>query len=331
MLILAKAILAMMIGFILSVIFGLFFIPFVKKRHITQKVSEYVTQHKQKNGTSTMGGLIFIIPTIVTVVILLLLNKIEFTENLFIVLFVFVSYAILGFLDDFLIIKRGNNSGLTILQKLFGQLFIALIFFYIFIHNGNDPVLTINTLGLDININMGWLHGIFILFVLLAGSNSVNITDGLDGLAGGLSLIAFLAFGLISWNATWILGSEDIAVFCFILVGSLLGFLFYNTHPAKIFMGDTGSLSLGATLAAIAILTNHEVTLIIVGGVFIIETLSSLIQIIAIRKFHRKVFLMAPIHHHFEKLGWQEQDIVKVFWVVGFILSMIGIGFAVWI
>ena len=185
MLILAKAILAMMLGFILSVIFGFFFIPILKKMNIKQKVSTYLIQHKKKDGTPTMGGLIFIIPTILTVLILLILKKIEFTENLFIVLFVFVAYAVLGFLDDFLIIKRGNNSGLSVLQKLFGQLFIAVIFFYIFIHNGHEPVLDIHTLG--IKINMGWFHGIFLLFVLLAGSNSVNITDGLDGLAGGLS------------------------------------------------------------------------------------------------------------------------------------------------
>lgn len=329
MLILAKAILAMMIGFILSVVFGFFFIPFLKRRNVKQKVSTYLTQHKKKDGTPTMGGLIFIIPTILTVIILLILNKIEFTENLFIVMFVFLAYAFLGFLDDFLIVKRGNNSGLTVLQKLFGQLFIAVIFFYIFIHNGNEPVLDIHTLG--IRIDMGWFHGIFLLFVLLAGSNSVNLTDGLDGLAGGLSLIAFLAFGLISWNSTWISGSEEMAVFCFILVGSLLGFLFYNTHPAKVFMGDTGSLSLGATLATIAILTSHEITLVIVAGVFIVETLSTIIQTIAIKKFHHRVFLMAPIHHHFEKLGWEETDIVKIFWVAGFILSILGIAFGVWL
>lgn len=329
MLILAKAILAMMIGFILSVVFGFFFIPILKKNNIKQKVSAYLTKHKQKDGTPTMGGLIFIIPTILTVIILLILNKIEFTENLFIVMFVFVAYAFLGFLDDFLIIKRGNNKGLSVLQKLFGQLFIAVIFFYIFIHNGNEPVLDIHTLG--IRINMSWFHGIFLLFVLVASSNAVNLTDGLDGLAGGLSLIAFLAFGLISWNSTWISGSEEMAVFCFILVGSLLGFLFYNTHPAKVFMGDTGSLSLGATLATIAILTSHEITLVIVAGVFIVETLSTIIQIISIKKFHRRVFLMAPIHHHFEKLGWAETDIVKVFWVVGFILSILGIAFGVWL
>ena len=166
MLILAKAMLALMIGFILSVIFGFFFIPFLKKLNVRQKISSFLSIHKKKDGTPTMGGLIFIIPTILTVIILLLMHKMRFTENLFIVLFVFISYAILGFLDDFLIIKRGNNEGLTVLQKLFGQLFIAVIFFYIFIHNGNDPVLNIHTLGIRINIDLSTKKSDLYLFML---------------------------------------------------------------------------------------------------------------------------------------------------------------------
>ena len=163
-----------------------------------------------------------------------------------------------------------------------------------------------------------------------ASSNAVNLTDGLDGLAGGLSAIAFLAFGLISWGSK-IPGNEAMAIFCFVLVGSLFGFLFYNTHPAKIFMGDTGSLCLGATLASIAILTSHEITLIVVAGVFVLETLVSIMQMVSIRFLGRKIFLMAPLHHHFEKLGWDERDIVKMFWVWGLILSMAAIAFGVWI
>ena len=330
MLILAKAMLAMMIGFITSVIFGLVFVPFLKKINIKQSESIFLRgTHSSKEGTPTMGGLIFIIPTLITVIWLLLLKKISFSENLFIVLFVFVGYALIGFLDDYLIIKRKNNIGLTELQKLFAQLFIALIFFYIFMRSGNEPVLNIYTLG--ININMKWFYGIFLLFILVASSNAVNITDGLDGLAGGLSVISFLAFGLITWNATWVLGYSDIAIFCFILIGSLLGFLLFNSHPARVFMGDTGSLSLGATLASIAIITNHELTLVIVAGVFIIETLSCIIQMLGIMCFHKKVFLMAPLHHHFEKKGYKESDIVKGFWVVGLILSMAAIAFGVWI
>jgi len=329
-LILAKAVLAMMIGFITAVIFGLILIPFLKRIKVRQKVSTYLEKtHKSKEGTPTMGGLIFIIPTIITVVILLLMKKIEFTENLFIILFVFISYALLGFLDDFLIIKRHNNEGLTEFQKLCGQLVIALIFFYIFMRSGGKPILDIHTLG--VQINMGWFYGIFLLFLLVASSNAVNITDGLDGLAGGLSVMAFLAFGLISWNSDWVTGNQDIAIFCFVLIGSLLGFLVYNTHPAKVFMGDTGSLSLGATLASIAVITNHEITLIVVAGVFIIETLVCIIQMIGLMCFRRKIFLMAPLHHHFEKMGYDERDIVKGFWVIGLILSMLAVGFGVWI
>ena len=169
------------------------------------------------------------------------------------------------------------------------------------------------------------------IFFILAVINCMNLIDGLDGLAGGLSVVAFLALGIISWGSYGISGSGDIAVFCFILVGSLMGFLVYNTHPAKVFMGDTGSLALGATLASVAILTRHEVTFIIISGVFIFETLVCLIQIISMIYFKKKVFLMTPYHHHLEKLGWDERDIVKLFLVIGLVLSMAAITFGVWI
>ncbi len=329
MLVLTKAMLAMMIGFIIAVIFGLIAIPLLRKI-AKQKVSTYLEKkHHDKDGTPTMGGIIFIIPTIVATIILLFMGKIEFSPNLLIVLFVFLAYAALGFIDDFLIIKRKNNIGLTEFQKLAGQLIIALIFFAIYMHGGAEPVLDAYTLGFK--IDMGWFYGIFLLFVLVASSNAVNITDGLDGLAGGLSVMAFLAFALISWNSGAIAGTEDIAIFCFVLVGSLLGFLVYNTHPAKVFMGDTGSLSLGATLASVAIISRHEITFIVVAGVFILETVVCLIQIISMVYFHKKVFLMTPLHHHLEKLGWDERDIVKLFWVVGLLLSMSAIIFGVWI
>lgn len=330
MLILAKAMLAMMIGFITAVVFGLILIPVLRRINVKQKVSVFLEKkHKNKEGTPTMGGLIFILPTLFTIIILLILDKISFSQNLFIVIFVFVAYAVLGFIDDYLIIKRNSNEGLTEIQKLFGQLFIALVFFYIFLKMGNTPELYIYTL--NIRVNMGWFYGLFLLFILVASSNAVNITDGLDGLAGGLSAISFLAFGMIAWNTSYMDGSQDIAIFCFILLGSLLGFLVFNTHPAKVFMGDTGSLCLGATLASIAILTKHEVTLIVVAGVFVIETLTVIIQMVSIMVFKKKFFIMAPLHHHLEKKGYDERDIVKGFWVIGLILAMLAVGFGVWI
>lgn len=318
-----------MIGFIISIVIGIVLVPLLKKIKVRQSISSYLAKkHKNKEGTPTMGGLIFILSTLIAIVILLLTKKIQFSTNLFIVLFVFVSYAILGFIDDFLIIKRHNNLGLTEFQKLAGQLVIALVFFYIYMKSGARPVLEIYTFGIE--INMGWFYGIFLLFMLVASSNAVNITDGLDGLAGGLSMIAFLTFALISANSKAIQGTSEISVFCFVLVGALIGFLAFNSRPAKVFMGDTGSLSLGATLATIAIITKHEITFIVVSLVFIFETLVCLIQIISMVYFHKKVFLMTPFHHHLEKLGWNERDIVVVFLCVGLLLSMAAIVFGVW-
>lgn len=330
MLILAKAAMALMLGFVLSIITGVILIPLLRKLHFGQSVSLTLGErHLKKNGTPTIGGLIFIIPTIISLLLLWFRGSIEMTSNLMIVLFVFISYALLGLADDLLKIVFKNNKGLSIMFKLLMQTIIALVFFYIFIRNGGVPEIRISAINLY--IYMGWTYGLFILFLLVGSSNAVNITDGLDGLAGGLSAIAFLAYGLIAWNTTWLAGYQEIAIFCFVLVGSLLGFLVFNTHPAKVFMGDTGSLALGGSLAAIAILTRHELSLAVVGGVFVIETLSSLIQIIAIRKFHKKIFKMAPLHHHFEKLGWEENDIVKMFWIIGLILAMLMITYNVWL
>jgi len=329
MLVMTKAVLAIMIGFIVAVIIGLIVIPMLKK-NVKQVESTYLSKkHKEKAGPPTMGGIIFILSSLITMAILIVLKKVTISTNLFLVLFIFLSYALIGFIDDYLIIKRKNNIGLTEIQKLVMQTVVALIFFYVYMHSGAQPILEIHTLG--ITINMGWFYGIFILFMLVASSNAVNITDGLDGLAGGLAVIAYLAFALISWNSFAITGTEDIAIFIFVLVGSLIGFLVFNTHPAKVFMGDTGSLALGATLAAIAIITKHEITFIVVMLVFIFETVVCLIQIISMVFFHKKVFLMTPYHHHLEKLGWKETDIVKTFWVVGLVLSMGAIIFGVWL
>lgn len=330
MLTLTKSLFALMIGFILSTILGYFLVPVLRKIKVGQSINIYVDNHRKKSGTPTMGGLIFIIPTILTIFILLLLGKIKFSVNFLIVLFVFISYAMIGFLDDFISIKRKKNEGLTQAQKLFFQFIVALVFYLLYrTYIDVDSVLEISLLG--IKWKLGWGYGLFILFLLVGSSNAVNITDGLDGLAGGLSGIAFVAYGLISWGSFWIEGYQDMGIFCFVLVGSLLGFLVYNTNPAKVFMGDTGSLTLGATLATVAILTSHELSLALIGGVFVIETITVIIQIISVRIFHRKTFLMTPIHHHFERLGWLETDIVKLFWIVGLLFSLVALIYGVWL
>lgn len=330
MLILAKSILGLMLGFVLALIAGFILIPLLKKLHIGQSVSHLINaRHLKKDGTPTIGGLIFIIPTILIMLLLYFRKSVDLSPNLIILMFVFLSYGLLGFVDDFLKVRYHNNKGLPTLVKLALQTVIAIVFYIIFKNNGGESTLVITSLGL--NINLGWAYGLFILLVLVGTTNAVNITDGLDGLAGGLSALAFMAYGVIAWGTTWLSGYQDIAIFSFVLVGSLIGFLFFNAYPAKVFMGDTGSLALGAALATIAILTRHEMSLILIGGVFVVETLSSLIQIIAIRKFHTKVFKKAPLHHHFEELGWAETDIVRIFWTAGFLLSMIGIIYGVWL
>ena len=330
MLILAKSILGLTLGFVLSIVVGLMIIPVLRKLKAGQTVSNLINKrHQLKNGTPTLGGLIFIIPPIVTILLLYLKGSIAISTNLIIVLFVFIAYAILGFIDDYLKIKYHNNKGLSTLTKLIFQVFIAVVFYTIYKYNGGSTTLEVTLLG--IKWELGFFYGIFILFVLVGTTNAVNITDGLDGLCGGLSVMAFLAYGVISWGSNWISGYDGMAIFAFVLVGSIMGFLLFNTHPARVFMGDTGSLALGGVLASIAILTHHEISLVIIGGVFVIETLSSFIQIIAIRKFNKKVFLKAPLHHHFEELGWSETDIVKVFWVAGFLLAMFGVIYGVWL
>ena len=330
MLTLTKYLFALMIGFIISNIFGVILIPFLKRIKAGQRINVYVDAHRKKAGTPTMGGFIFIIPCLITVLLLLITKKMEYSINLFIILFVMLSYGMIGFLDDYISLKHNTNKGLTQIQKLALQFVVAVVFYVLFRHFGEgDSVLRVTLFNLEWNLS--WFYGAFILFLLVGTSNAVNLTDGLDGLAGGLSAIAFLAYGLIAWGSYWISGYQDIGIFCFILVGCIMGFLVFNSSPAKVFMGDTGSLSLGATLATVAILTSHEFSLAVIGGVFVIETLSVIIQIFSVVVFGKKVFLMSPIHHHFERLGWSEGDIVKMFWIGGFILSLLALVYGVWL
>lgn len=326
MLTLTKSILCIMLGFIVSIILGILIVPFFKKMHFGQKVSRLLNErHLKKEGTPTMGGVIFICSTLFILLCLFLNKNIYFSYNFLIIILVFLSYAFLGFIDDYLKIKKKNNGGLSILIKFFLQIVIALAFFSLFLISGNNTVVDFYLFSLDLKS----LYGFLILFMLVGSSNAVNITDGLDGLAAGLCAIAFLSYGIIAWNSSYIIGYEEIAIFSFVLVGALLGFLTFNFYPAKIFMGDLGSLSLGATLAAIAIILKSEMSLVIIGFVFIIETISSFLQIISIRYFHKKIFLKSPLHHHFEMLSYKETDIIKIFYCVGLFISMIALVYLV--
>lgn len=319
---------AVLLSFILSIITGFILIPILKKNHADQNISKYLIRaHNQKNHTPTIGGLIFIIPTLIVTTLLIILKKIEINYSLIIIIFTFLSYSLIGLLDDYLKIKRKSNDGLNEKQKLILQIIIALIFFYLFLISGNEPLLWIHIL--NIKKNIGFLYGIFILIILLGTTNAVNLTDGLDGLASGLSIIALTTFGIITYNTEWLNGYKDITIFTFTLVGSLLGFLFFNINPAKVFMGDTGSMALGGILASIAILTRHELLLILIGFVFVIEMLTTIIQRIYYKLTKKRLFPMTPIHHAFEKKGMNEREIVKIFWCAGLITSLLALIYGV--
>ena len=258
MLILAKSILGMMIGFFLAVVLGWFLIPVLKKLKCKQSISVFTAfSHAKKNGTPTIGGLIFIIPTLLAMLFLYLRGSLQITHSLLIILFVFISYAMLGFVDDYLKIREHNNDGLSIPQKLLAQVLIALIFFYIYMQGGGDANVTISSL--NISVDMKWFYGIFILFLLVGSSNAVNLTDGLDGLAGGIATIFFVTISIII-NYTGIYNGLD-ASLSLIMVGATLGFLVHNFHPAKIFLGNSGSMFLGYMIAVISLLGFKNVTI----------------------------------------------------------------------
>ena len=325
--ILALSILCIFIGFVLSVFFGVFLIPLLRKLKVKQSLSVYLERtHVSKSGTPTMGGLIFIFPVLVIVLFMFIFGKFRFSYNFLIVLFTFVFYALVGFIDDFLIILRHNNKGLSVNQKFFLQIVVSVIFFYLFMKGGNEPLLWIHTFG--IRYNIGFFYGVIILFILVASSNAVNITDGLDGLATGLSIISFVCVSIICFNTEWLEGYREISLFGFVLVGSLFGFLMFNSNPAKVFMGDTGSLCLGGTLASICILTRHELLLIFIGIVFVFETITCLLQVGYYKITHKRLFPITPIHHTFEKY-YSEVDVVKIFWLIGVIGGLISLIFCI--
>ena len=288
----------------------------------------------KKSGTPTMGGLIIIIGMISSTLLWADLS------NVFIWTLIFVSLGlgVLGFIDDLLKIKLENSRGLNSKLKFLGQLAIGSIALLILIKYSDHNYLynLYFPFFKNLVIHMGLFFIPFGLFVIIGSSNAVNLTDGLDGLATVPVMLVALSFTLISYVVGNTIFSEylqlqyipnvgEISIFCGSIVGSCLGFLWYNAPPAKIFMGDTGSLSLGGSLAAVAIIVKHEIVLAIVGGLFVLETVYVIIQVISFKLTGKRVFMMAPIHHHFEKKGWAESTIVIRFWIISIILALIGL------
>ena len=300
-----------------SLLAGPLLIPFLRRLKFGQSIrAEGPQSHLVKAGTPTMGGIMIIIALIVGT--LCFNHSVEVQAALFVT----VGYGLIGFLDDFIKVVLKRSLGLKAREKLLGQIFIALVLAYFcatLLGRGTD--LWIPLLG--INLDIGIFYYVLIFFVLVGTTNAVNLTDGLDGLAAGVTIIAATAYMVIAG----VFLKPGLSVFCAALAGACIGFLRHNSYPARVFMGDTGSLALGGALAAIAVLTKTEFLLVLVGGVYVIETLSVIIQVISFQTTGKRVFRMSPIHHHFELCGWSENKVVIGFWLAGCCFA----GLALWI
>ncbi len=305
------------ISFFITLILGPIIIPMLKRLKVGQSIREEGPKsHLKKNGTPTMGGIIIFIALVITLVTSGMLNK-----DMYVLLFATFGFGLIGFVDDYIKVVKRRNLGLKAYQKLIGQIVLAII---LAIYQCSTSVLGTKLIVPFLSnqyIDLGILYIPFIVFVVVGTVNSVNLTDGLDGLASGVTLIVLSFFGIVA--LTW--GMSSISIFSTALAGACLGFLIHNAHPAKVFMGDTGSLGLGGAVSAIAILLNIPLIIPIVGGIYFIEALSVIIQVTSFKITGKRVFLMAPLHHHFEQKGWKETKVVAVFWTITVILCLIGI------
>lgn len=295
-------------------------IPLLKRMKFGQTIrQEGPESHLIKTGTPTMGGLSFISVTIVLSIIGLFF--VDDIYKLLVLIIVTLGFALIGFIDDYIIVVKKDNAGLSSKQKFLAQILVAVIIFIIMRNWIPDIDAGIQIPGTDLFIPLGIFFVVWIVFWLVGFSNAVNLTDGLDGLSTGTSIIAFGSFLVISL----LTGEMEVALFLFILIGSLIGFLIFNKYPAKLFMGDTGSLALGGIIATVSLLLNSSLLLLIIGIVFVIETASVMMQVASYKTTGRRIFKMTPIHHHFELSGWNEWKIVMVFWSVGLLAGIAGV------
>lgn len=303
------------VSFALTVTIMPFFIGYFNYKKIGQTTREEgPLWHEAKTGTPTMGGSVFVFSILVTLLVSAwLLNLLD--SSVWMILLTFLFFGGIGFMDDFISIFKKQNEGLTSKQKFIAQLIFSVLIIglgYLLGAQFSIPFLSMTIIN-------PLIVTLFSVFWITGFSNAVNISDGLDGLAGGLNIIAYGAYFYLAMQT----GQESIALVCLVVIGALLGFLFYNKKPAKIFMGDVGSLALGAGLAVMSLALNHPWSLVIIGLVFVLETASVIIQVAVFKRTKKRVFKMSPVHHHFEMSGWSESKVVFVFWAVGIIAALL--------
>ena len=313
---LGEILIAGMSSLLICMFLGPKFISFLRDREFGQHIREEGPKgHAGKAGTPTMGGLVIFLAVSIPFLILG-----EYDAASLAVFGTALLSAALGFLDDWSKISKKRSLGLSARWKIVAQAAIALGLWWVATrYVGLNE--SLNTRIFDFTVDLGILYPVLIFLVLAGATNGVNLTDGLDGLAAGCGAIVLLAYTAITFLTS---GQEDLALICSCLVGACVGFLWFNSFPAAIFMGDTGSLGIGGAIAALAVVTKTEILLIIIGGIFVVEALSVAIQVLAFQRFRKRVFLMAPVHHHFELLAWSETKIILRFWIVAAICSAIG-------
>ena len=299
---------ALLIGFIVAALLGPIFIPVLIKLKFGQSIREIGPKwHEKKSGTPTMGGIIFMVALAISAAVLYKFMDLKSA----LVLFCAFGFGIVGFLDDFIKVVLKRNLGLRAWQKLALQIIVSVVFILIGLDKGILSVV-IKIPFTDIVWNMGWVYIPFAIFVLLAVVNVVNLTDGIDGLATSVTIVVMLFFAVVISAMNIV----SVSLICYALVGALLGFLLYNKNPAKVFMGDTGSLMLGGMVGALSLVTGNPLILILVGIIYFIETLSVIMQVTSFKLTGKRIFKMSPIHHHFEMCGWNEKKIDLVFTLV---------------
>jgi phospho-N-acetylmuramoyl-pentapeptide-transferase len=328
-----RAFVAFVVSTIISIIWGHYFIRFIKNRQFGQVVRDDGPQsHLKKMGTPTMGGVFMIGTILLTILICGNFSSLP----LWLALGVLISYAFLGFLDDYLKVIKKNTKGVRPKLKLLWQIGTAFIIsIIIYKVEFIDTQLYLPFLKGPL-LDLGWLYIPFSMLVIVGSSNAVNLTDGLDGLAMGPIITSAASLGLLAYVAghlalanylfiPFIHSASELVVLAACIIGAGVGFLWYNAYPAQIFMGDVGSLSLGGTLGTLAVLTKNEVLFVLIGGIFVIETLSVIIQVISFKLTKKRVFKMAPIHHHFELKGWPEPKVIVRFWIISILLAILAI------
>ena len=312
----SKILAPLIMGFIFSIILGPIFIPILHKLKFGQNIrKEGPKSHQKKSGTPTMGGLIFFISVATTMLIM----GHKLMDKEMIILYSFLAFGFIGFLDDILKIIHKDNLGLKAAQKMILLILFSLALgWYGYKYMGTDILIPFVNKGF--RLDLGMLYIPFVVVFYAAVTNAVNLTDGIDGLATSVTVIVLTFFTIVGFRT----GNYEVAIFAIALAGALLGFLKFNAFPAKIFMGDTGALALGGVIGTIALLLKMELFVIIVGGIYLIETLSVIIQVTSFKLTGKRVFKMSPIHHHFEQSGWNEVKIVIVFSSITAILCIIG-------